>query len=496
MSIVEIRMKKQSIKSLKEQANSVDFGDFSITNFSSGDYGYNCIEGVFISGVELVLRVPYLKEDDKEATTKIFNCFNNCKQFIERIFVPLTTHKFKKLDDGNLVLYLQAEYNIDGHIFNIHIPNCEVSKERYIPPRIFDWEELVKTSIDVTKKSIANFEAILNAKVFKLERFEEAESMDGTYYKFTGITRKVTGYFTIKKDDFAKVNIKKTLKAELKKIKKLTNNPASNTQGVIDLRNYPELVEVHKKHEKIVNASYANERRKNWQEYHDKWVVYDNDVYSKVIFETLSIINPKIIFWRTGEVFSFSEIYGEDFEQLADDRFLKRGYDSSKIHSKGEMQGLIETSNEYILVDEIICFEGKTNAQREKELLELGQKPEHNISSAYMYIRDDNIIADTNNQIIYNDRPVYYDPKKPLSNEVKQMHRDANIRNFKKAEHRLTYNYKIFKTPQELYMANSMIAIYAAFNGNLIKAKDYKSRALKIKNAEHDPKLTKLLSAI
>ena len=178
-------MKQQSIKSLQEQIKDVDLESFVISKLSRGDYGYNCVEGILNDEIELVFRVPYLKDDDKEAGIKIKNCFKNCIFVIDKVLVPITKYKLKKFDDGDLLNYMQVEYEVAGHTFNIHIANCELSADYHTPPRFFGAEELLKTTINTIKDCILNFEVILNTKDFMLEKFEEAKG-EGMYYKITG----------------------------------------------------------------------------------------------------------------------------------------------------------------------------------------------------------------------------------------------------------------------------------------------------------------------
>ena len=496
------KMKQQLIKSLQEQIKEADLKNFVISNLSRGDYGYNCVEGVINGEVHLVFRVPYLKDNDKEAGAKILNCFENCKYVIDKILTPITKFKLKKFDDGTLLNYMQVEYQIAEHTFNIHILNCELNTNHHIPPRFFGAEELIKNTIRTIKSCIANFEVLLNTKGFRLEKFEEAEG-EGLYYNITGSAYNISNSFTILKthydkpnEEFRNVNMKKRMKAELKKFKRLARQPNRPISKIIDLRDYPELFDAYKISEKLSKSSYANEGRKNWKEIFDKGVTYDNDVYAQIIFNTLSKINPKLIFWRTGENFSFKEIFGEEFDRLSDNSLLNRKYDSSKRYCKSEMQGLLETGSQYLIVDDLVFFDGKSNSQRKKELLELGQKPQHNIDNTYMFVRDNNIIINNKNEIVYNNRPTWYNDNNPVSEERELELHNTIIRQIKEAEHRLSYNYKIFKTPQDIYIINSLISIFAMFNGNTEKAKEYKSKSEKIKNIEKDEKLDKLLSTI
>jgi len=470
-------LKQQSIKSLQEQAKKVKLEKFAIVKFSRGDYGYNSVESLFDNEVEVHLQIPYMKDDDKNAEQYIENIFKNAEQIIELLLIPITKHKLKKFDEASLLLYSQVEYQVENHTINILIPKAVTYKEAYRPPSFFSMEDYLKVMKNTLKIHLLNLEIIMNTRKFVFEKFEEAEGRGMvSFYKITGSAYGVSNSFTIKQEDFVKINMAKTMKAELKNFKKLSKQPSKPITDTIDLRSYPELVDAYKMSEKLTNASYASEGKSNWKEKHEKWENHDNNIFARAIFDTLSELNPNLIYWRTGEARSFKEVFGENFDKL-------------DKNDRSCLLLLMIGSGPEIFADDVIFLDGKSNSQISKELLELGQNPENNISGAYMNIRDNGIILNDKNEIVYG-------PNYAAAEEHKANCYKMTVKYIKQNEHRLTHNYKIFKTPQNQYKASSLIAIFAAFNGNKEKAKEYKAKAEKIKNVERDDKLEKLLSAI
>jgi hypothetical protein len=470
-------MKQQTIKSLQAQIKNVTLDNFALTKLSRGDYGYNSAEGILDGKIEVVFKIPYMKDNDSEAAKTIADCFEVCKLTVEKILIPATRYSLKKYDGARLLLYSQIEYEIAGHTFTIYIEKCEPSKATHLPPRFFGFEEYISKMKAAVKKHIANFETILNTKDFRLESFGETEgSGSGSYYQITGTAYGVSNSFAILRKDFANVDMKRKLKDELKNFKRLSKQPNRPIGAMIDLRIYSELVDAQKMSEKLSNASYASKGKR-----HDaafaKWTKYDDEVFARVIFDVLNKIKPKLIYWRTGESFSFNEIFCEDFD----------GLDNNDISC---LQLLLDNKGPYIWAETVVLLNGEISSQRSKELLELGQKPQHNLNNAYMYIRDDDIVLNEKNEIAYNHN------NGAATEAHKTNRRNMTIKYIKEAEHRLTYNYKVFVAPQDQYKANSLIAIFAAFNGNHEKAKTYKAKAEKIKNITRDPKLDKLLEGI
>lgn len=105
-----------------------------------------------------------------------------------------------------------------------------------------------------------------------------------------------------------------------------------------------------------------------------------------------------------------------------------------------------------------------------------------------MTIRDDDITVE-NGKIVCNSGKY-----NPFDSERQ---RDGTIEYVKSNIHRLTHNYKIFKTAQEKYAVDAMLAIYHALIGDKANAEAYKAKASavdksKIVRDEQFEKLDKL----
>lgn len=94
----------------------------------------------------------------------------------------------------------------------------------------------------------------------------------------------------------------------------------------------------------------------------------------------------------------------------------------------------------------------------------------HNIRNAYIPIRDDDLTVDESGRVCYNHQK---------DGEIEEYNRNSynatvgNIRGL--GIDRLTKNYEIFRTPQDRYMVNAMLAVYFSFLGEDEKAKEYKA---------------------
>jgi hypothetical protein len=203
---------------------------------------------------------------------------------------------------------------------------------------------------------------------------------------------------------------------------------------------------------------------------------YNKSEFIPAAFDFFEECQPNFIEWLTAKTVSWKEIFPDTDSTIVDRLYL--------LLDRG-------STGKYIWENDIITISGKTINEKRKELLQLGQNVEHNIKNVYMPIRDNYIILE-NNKISYN-----HNKDGNIKTQNINIY-NATIREVDEGIKRLQSNYNIFKTDQDKYMVNSMIAIYFEFLGDHKNAHHYKQQvnSLKEEKIVKDEKIEILLKGI
>ncbi len=254
----------QTIKSLKQQMDKVNINGLSIKDYGKGDYGYNIVYGTLDDSIEVSFRMPY-HNDNADVTDKITEILENNIIFVRFINNQLLPKDctLVKYYDGQYINLFNIGIAVDG--YTIEFPMCWVYwVKNHIEPIQYSSEQI----IDNIKKSVNNyynnFKILLNTKNFTYNNYSVVTGLDNSNHialnlKIMGSAFGVEDSFIIK--DFEKANIKKLLKQQLKIYKKKSHNKKikSNNDELIDLRNYPQLVEALKKEDRLNGQYYKNQ---------------------------------------------------------------------------------------------------------------------------------------------------------------------------------------------------------------------------------------------
>ncbi len=468
----------QTIKSLKQQMDKVNINGLSIKDYGKGDYGYNIVYGTLDDSIEVSFRMPY-HNDNADVTDKITEILENNISFVRFINNQLLPKDctLVKYYDGQYINLFNIGIAVDG--YTIEFPMCWVYwVKNHIEPIQYSSEQI----IDNIKKSVNNyynnFKILLNTKNFTYNNYSVVTGLDNSNHialnlKIMGSAFGVEDSFIIK--DFEKANIKKLLKQQLKIYKKKSHNKKikSNNDELIDLRNYPQLVEALKKEDRL-NGQYYKNQTSEKQTIRDEFCKTTLIPVAKKVF---SEINARFIDWRIGEEYSWQELFTDEFFKDCDYNDIRM----LTLMCDGGSTG------KYVWANNVITTSGECVKDERKRLLKLGQDVSHNINNTYMIIRDDDLTLDGNNNIIYNQTSNRNEFSKKLT--IEYIKDDVN---------RLTYNIKLFKTNQDKYMVYSMIAIYSSFLLDLEKSRYYKKLVDKIKrtNIKLDKKIENLLVGV
>lgn len=542
---------KQSLKSLSAQMKDIEIDGFVLDTLKKGDYGYNMAYGCVDGQIQVGIKIPYQDDKDEDAAEYIKTFLQYSVDTFRLISKKLSPKhsKLVKLIDGEKLFTYDIGYEVDGKRIDFTSPQCYWIKNHpsYKPPIMYSAPETINIMKKTIHSYIKNFKTLLNTRGFELIKYEMSNDGENIFVlgkqKFVNyavITGKAFGNentFVIK--NFESENIKKRMKTELENFKsgeKSGNEKVSNKQRTIDLRSYPEVVEVYTKADRLENSfmnahnKYRNEVRKckceeckNYNSNKDirawrfeggvdvdgrfstcikpcenfeniklamesmakkknKLDEYNKTVFVPTLLKFFEKTNPTFIHWLTGEKMSWKEVFPN-----ADTVVKNRDVILLQILLSSGFSG------EYIWENDVITLRGELTTNDRKELIVLGKDTNHNIGNAYMPIRDDELTIDKDGKIVYNyskDGEIEEYNKNLLSSTKRlvQMY----------GTNRLTKNYEIFKTPQDRYKVNAMLSIYFNFLGDFEKSKHYKQivKSLPETKIEKDEKIEKLLNGM
>ena len=472
----------QTITSLQQQMLDVTVDGFVVKSYKKGDYGYNLVYGLLDDKIEVAFKIFYQKENagaTKEITETLEQNIGFVR-FINNRLIPKDCALVKFID-GEYLTSFQIGIEVDGHVieFPLSWVYWEKNHPTHKPPVNYSLKQIIKNIKQAIANYTRNLKVLLKSTDFRYESYAVVSGLNNTSrlpsldLKINGSAFGIDGSVVIK--DFQNANVKKILKRQLKSMKDKSEGKKTkaNDNVLIDLRTYPELVAALSKEEKLTRSYYKNEtpQRKTARDEFCKTTLIP---LAKKIF---SEVDAVFIDWRIGEELPWTELFPEDF-------FADCDYNDIRLLTLLFDRG---STGEYIWKNNVITVSGQALEDERKELLKLGQDVNHNLGNTYMIIRDDDLILDSDNNIVYNQKPGYSELSKKLT-----------IKYIKNNVKRLTHNINIFKTNQDKYKAYAMIAIYYNFLGEIEKSKEYKKTVdnIKTNKIELDTKIENLLKGI
>lgn len=468
----------QTIKSLQQQMEKIKIAGFSVKGYEKGDYGYNLVYGTLDNQIEVSFKVFYQKDND-EAIKEIQESIKqdiDFVRFIQDKLIPKNC-KLVKFIDGKFLYSFKLGLEIDSKTIEFYLLWAQWIKDN-APPVYYPLNQLVKNIKISAKKYAKNFKTLLNFPNFKYENHSVISGLTNANINTLNILVSGSAFgiqdsFIIK--DFENANIKKILKQQLKTLKNKSQNKnvATNNNELIDFRNYAELIKALKK-ENQLTTQFKNNNTPEKQKARDEFC---KNTLIPIIKEIVNQLDAKFIKWRTGEEVSWKELFPESFFEDYDYNCIRM---INVLFERG-------WTGKHIWKNDIITISGCSTHDKKEELLKLGQDVKHNLDTTYDVIKCDDIILDSDNNIILN-------PENNKRDFAKKM----TIKTINDNVERLTHNINIFKTNNDKYKANAMIAIFYNFLGETEKAKQYKKIVDKIKtnNVNTDNKLENLLSVI
>lgn len=468
----------QTIKSLKQQMDKVDIKDFTVKDYGKGDYGYNIIYGTLDNNIDVSFRMPYQNENT-DVTNKITEILEDNISFVRYISTKLLPKDctLVKYYDGQYINLFHIGIAVDGRTIEFPMYWVYWTKNR-VEPIQYSLEQIVESIKKSINNYYSNFKILLNTKDFIYKSHSVVDGLNNSNelalnLKIIGSAFGVEDSFVI--NDFENSNIKKALKQQLKIYKKKSHNKKSksNSDQLIDLRNYPELVDALNKEERLNSQYYKNQTLQK-QTVRDEFCKTTLIPVAKKVFDE---INARFIEWRIGEEVSWQEIFNDEF-------FSDCDYNDIRILTLMCKSG---STGKYVWANNVITTLGTYIKDEREKLLKLGQDVDHNIDNTYTIIRDDDLTLDENNNIVYNQTPNRNELSKKLT-----------IKYIKDNVKRLTHNIKLFKTNQNKYIVYSMLAIYYSFLSDVEKSRNYKKLVDKIKrtNIKLDKKIERLLLGV
>ena len=474
----------QTIKDLKQQMEKVKIDGFTIKDYKKGDYGYNNVCGLLDDRIEVSLMVPYQSKraDATKEISKTLEKDVNLVRFIREKLMPKDC-SLTKFIDGEKVGMFEIGITINGHAIEIPLSWIYWIKNHpsYKPPILYSLDQVIKNIKTSVKKYHRNLQILLNSKEFHYENYSVVTGIKEKK-ELTRISRdlKINGSafgtdcsFIVK--DFENANIKKILNQQLKNLKnKLSGKKTKDeSNALIDLRNYTELVAALKKEDRMYNGIFKNETQQK-KTARNEFCKTTLIPLAKKIF---SEVDAKFIKWQIGAELSWNELFPDNF-------FADNDYNDIKMLTILLDRGC---TGKYIWGNNVITTSGIHLTNKRAELLKLGQDVEHNLRSTYIDIGGDNLILNKDNKIIFSSE---------IAND--ELAKKYALERIKDNVERLTHNIKIFKSNEDKYQANAIIAIYCAFLGENEKAKNYKKvvENLKRKINKTDEKIENLLNGI
>lgn len=537
----------QSIKSLTSQFKDVKVEGFKLTELRKGDYGYNMALGLVDDEIEVGFKIFYEKDGDDTASANIqeaVKCNVDIVRLIAKKFAPKDS-KLVKFIDGETLFTYDIGFEVDGKRIYFTSPQSylTVNHPSYKPPILYSAQEAMDILKSLIEIYIKNFKILLKSKKLKFLQYEMAkdgetifENGKQRFIHYSIITCEFSDkQFSFVVKNFEKENIKKRLKQEFKNAKNNKFDETCQRQKVIDLRSFPEVVEAYNKIDRLENM-FSNAHKKynllvrkgscegcknyntnkdihGW--YFDGYADVEGrfstcrkdceflaelkaamqnmnakkkkfeEFATKTFFPTMikffEETNPNFIYWKTCEVLNWKDIFSDE------ENILKHGGDRClRILLDSGFNGL------YIWEGDVITLRGETTTDDRKELLTLGKDVEHNIREGISTIKDDYLTIDKNGKICYNHAK---------DGDVEEYNRNtynATVRDMRFGLERLTKNYDIFKTPQDKYIVNSILAIYHSFFGEDTQAKMYKAvvENLPVAKFTKDERIEKLLKNV
>lgn len=96
---------------------------------------------------------------------------------------------------------------------------------------------------------------------------------------------------------------------------------------MFNFKKYPEIKKCHKKYESLSDAMYKAEARydrsgsdkndKLWDNAINAVDEFNQNVYSKVIFDTFSLLKPVLLDRRTNKNINWDRVFGDNFDKLS-----------------------------------------------------------------------------------------------------------------------------------------------------------------------------------
>ena len=474
----------QTIKDLKQQMDKIKIDGFTINDYKKGDYGYNNVCGLLDDQIEVSFMIPY-QSKKADATKEISKTLEKDIKFVRFIREKLMPKdcSLTKFIDGEYLTAFHIGITTNGHAIEIPLSWVYWIKNHpsYQPPISYSLDQVIKNIKTSVKKYHCNLQILLNSKEFHYENYSLVAGLKGKK-DLTRISRnlKINGSafgidcsFIVK--DFENANIKKILKQQLKNLKNKLNSKKTKDESnaLIDLRNYTELVAALKKEDRMSNGIFKNETQQK-KATRDEFCKTTLIPLAKKIF---SEVNAKFIKWQIGEELSWNELFPDNF-------FDDNDYNDIKMLTLILERGW---NGKYIWKNNVITTSGVHLTNQRAKLLKTGQDVEHNLRNTYMEIKCDDLILNKDNKIIFSAE---------IAND--ELAKKYALKRIKDNVERLTHNIKIFKSKEDKYKANAMIAIYYAFLGENEKAKNYKKIVENIKRKidKTDEKIENLLNGI
>lgn len=474
----------QTIKDLKQQMEKVKIDGFIIKDYKKGDYGYNIVYGLLDDQIEVGFTVPY-QSKKSDATKEISNTLEKDIKFVRFIREKLIPKdcSLTKFIDGEYLTVFDIGITTNGHEIEIPLLWAYLMKNHpsYKPPISYSLDQVIKNIKTSVKKYHRNLQILLNSKEFHYKNYslvtglkeKKALTRISRNLKINGSAFGTDCSFIVK--DFENANIKKILNQQLKNLKNKLNGKKTKDESntLIDLRNYTELVAALKKEDSMSNGIFKNETQQ-------KTAARDEFCKTTLISlakKTFREVNAKFIKWKIGEELSWNQLFPDDF-------FEDNDYNDIKM-----LTLILDTgwNGQYIWRNNVITTSGEYLTNKRAELLKLGQDVEHNLRNTYMDIERDGLILNKDNKIV-------------LSSEIAndELSKKHTIKRIKNNVERLTHNINIFKSNEDKYKANAMIAIYYDFLGENDEAQNYKKvvENVRRKILKTDEKIENLLNGI
>ena len=215
----------QTIKSLNEMMKDIQVEGFQLEKLKRGLYsGYNLAYGLVDGKIKIGFKIIHQKENDANAKNSIKQTIEGIVERVRAInlsFSPKGSALTKFIDVEGIV-YLVG-YEVDGISIEFEVDQCSFTHKGifYSPAEV---NEMIKNAIELYVKKV---KILLSIKHFSLESYEMQNEFEYigdskfAYVHYVRISGKAYGKdcsFTVK--NFETADIKKRLKAELKRVKK------------------------------------------------------------------------------------------------------------------------------------------------------------------------------------------------------------------------------------------------------------------------------------